>query len=148
MAIGKQTSAVDLLQAQKLRNLHMQHLCHLYATYPNLIIVTPTTANAGWRLDPRDLAYGCSDANMAIRNMEYVWLANFAGCPAITVPAGYVETNEGRGQVPIGLMGMNEWGMEDKLMAFGYDAEEWLHTRSEGGRPRPANFVDVLAAQS
>ena len=77
--------------------------------------------------------------------MEYAWLANFAGCPAISVPAGYVDPVEGDGKVPIGLMGMSEWCCEDELIAFGYDAEKWLHEGLDGGRPRPQNFSDVLA---
>jgi Asp-tRNA(Asn)/Glu-tRNA(Gln) amidotransferase A subunit family amidase len=84
---------------------------------------------------------------MAIRNMEYVWLANFTGCPAISVPVGYANASGGGGRVPIGLMGMNDWGKEDELMAFGYDVEKWLHDECEGGRQRPENFVDIFAMQ-
>ena len=109
-----------------------------------MIIITPTTPNAGWHINPGDLKYGVSDGNMQIRNMEYAWLANFVGCPAISVPVGYVDPVEGNGKVPIGLMGMSEWGGEDDLIAFGYDAEMWLHEGHEGGRVRPANFVDVI----
>ena len=81
---------------------------------------------------------------MQIRNMEYAYLANFSGCPAISVPAGYVDPIEGTGKVPIGLMGMGEWCSEDDLLAFGYDAENWLNEGLEGGRQKPQTFVDVL----
>lgn len=144
ICVGKKTSGVDLLQAQKLRNLLMQHLAHLYEQHPGMIIVTPTTPNAGWHINPGDLKYGCSDGNMSIRNMEYVWMANFTGCPAISVPVGYVDPVEGIGEVAVGLMGMSEWCSEDDLLAFGYDAEKWLHDGLEGGRILPENFVKPL----
>lgn len=143
ISVGSKTPAVDFLQAQKVRSLLMQHLAYLYEQNPGMIIVTPTTPNAGWHINPGDLKYGCSNGNMSIRNMEYAWLANFGGCPAISVPVGYVDPLEGEGKIPIGLMGMNEWCGEDELIAFGYEAESYLHDRCEGGRLRPEGWVDV-----
>jgi Asp-tRNA(Asn)/Glu-tRNA(Gln) amidotransferase A subunit family amidase len=122
----------------------MSHLSHLFAQHPNLIIVTPTTPNAGWRINEADLMYGCSDGNMSIRNMLYVWLANFTGCPAISMPVGWLEAEEGEGKVPVGLMGMGEWGDEEGLMGFGYEVERWVHEGLEGGRVKPGNWTDVL----
>ncbi len=116
----------------------MQHLIHLFATYPGMIVVTPTTPNAGWKVQEADLRYGCSDGNMSIRNMEYVWLANFTGAPAISVPVGNAD-----GGVPVGLMGMSEWGDEEGLIGFGYEVERYLH-QTDGGRARPGNFVDAI----
>jgi Asp-tRNA(Asn)/Glu-tRNA(Gln) amidotransferase A subunit family amidase len=145
VSCGKQTPAPDFLQAQKLRSLLMQHLSHLYNEHSGLIIVTPTTPNAGWPINESDLKYGCSDGNMSIRNMEYVWLANFAGCPAITAPVDYVDPAQGEGKVPIGLMGMGEWCSEDELMAFGYDLERWLQDGLADGRSKPSNWTDVMA---
>jgi Asp-tRNA(Asn)/Glu-tRNA(Gln) amidotransferase A subunit family amidase len=42
--------------------------------------------------------------------MEYVWLANFCGNPAISVPVGYVDPvkTAGEGEIPIGLMAMGD----------------------------------------
>lgn len=132
------------MQAQKLRNLLMQHLSYLYEQHPGMIIITPTTPAAGWHINPADLKYGCTDANKQLESMTYVWLANFTGCPAINVPAGYVDPVEGTGKVPVGLMGMGEWCSEDELLAFGYDAEKYLQEGLEGGRIRPETFVDVI----
>ncbi|KAL8824051.1 MAG: hypothetical protein Q9170_008267, partial [Blastenia crenularia] len=49
-SVGARTPALDLLLAQKLRNLLMQHLAYLFQKYPGMLIVTPTTPNAGWRI--------------------------------------------------------------------------------------------------
>lgn len=146
LSVASQTGSLDFLQAQKLRNLLMQHLAHLYTLHPGLIIVTPTTPNAGWPFQPQDLTYGVSDGNMQIRNMEYAWLANFCGCPALSAPVGFLEPREGygKGVVPVGLMGMGEWGCEDGLVGLGYDLEEWLQGNLRGGRARARGWEDVF----
>ncbi|KAK7541214.1 amidase signature domain-containing protein [Phyllosticta citribraziliensis] len=147
LSVGAHASGIDFLAAQKLRNLLMQHLAHLYRAHPGLLVVTPTTPNAGWHISggAADLAYGVSDGNRSIRSMEYVWLANFTGCPAIQAPVGYADPAEGDGPVPVGLMAMGEWGDEETCIAFGYDVEAWLNGGLKGGRRRPDKWVDVLA---
>ncbi|SMQ45552.1 unnamed protein product [Zymoseptoria tritici ST99CH_3D7] len=145
-SVGRRTTAIDFLQAQRVRQIIMQHLSYLFTTHPSLIIITPTTPNAGWPIGVNDLAYGASNANMSVRSMEYVWMANFSGCPALTAPVGFVEAKQGKGKVPIGLMGMGEWRSEDELIAFGYDCESFVKEGLEGGRVRPENWMDVLEA--
>lgn len=119
-----QIKAQDMVAAQRLRSLLMTHLAHLFQTYPGLIIVTPTTPLPGWKIErDADLSHGLSDGKASVRNMEYVWLANFVGCPAISCPAGYVQDVS---QMPVGIMGMNEWGSEEDLIAFARDGEAIL----------------------
>lgn len=145
LSVADQTPARDYLLAQQMRNLLMQHLAFLFKKHPRLIIVTPTTPMSGWPIShERDLAHGITDGNAAIRNMEYVWLANFTGCPAISCPVGYVNPIKGEGRVPVGLMGMGEWGSEDVLIDWGREAEGWLNGIYEGGRQRPGNWVDIV----
>ena len=156
-ALGSRASAIDFLKAQQLRQVLMKHLAHLYSKHPGLIIVTPTTPCAGWAIkDQAHLKRGVTDGDMSMRSMEYVWLANFAGCPAISFPAGYAEPKIGKGtkprpgdgRVPVGFMGMGEWGSEEALIEFGYDGEKWLHESYAGGRLRPGNWVDVLGVDA
>ncbi|KAJ9656031.1 hypothetical protein H2201_008674 [Coniosporium apollinis] len=146
ISVGSKCPSIDFLQAQKLRNLLMEHLAYLFKRYPGLVIVTPTTPGAGWHIQggQGDLKYGVSDGNMSIRSMEYVWMANFCGVPALTCPVGCVEPVEGEGGIPVGLMGMGEWGSEDALIEWGYDGEAWLNEGLPGGRKRPESWVDVL----
>lgn len=116
-----QITAQDLLAAQRLRNLLMTHVAYLYKTHPGLMILSPTTPLPGWHIDggEADLARGLSDGKTSVRNMEYVWLANFIGCPSINCPAGY----DRRSGVPIGLMAMSDWGTEEDLIDFARDGE-------------------------
>ncbi|KAJ5682744.1 hypothetical protein N7462_005909 [Penicillium macrosclerotiorum] len=115
-----QINAQDFLASQRLRNLLMQHLAHLFETYPGLIIFSPTTPLPGWHISGEgDLSRGLSDGATSVRNMEYVWLANFTGCPSISCPAGYAKDSG----VPIGVMAMGEWGTEEDLIDFARDGE-------------------------
>ncbi|KAL1963625.1 hypothetical protein VTN77DRAFT_7946 [Rasamsonia byssochlamydoides] len=118
---GSKATSQDYVAAQKLRQLLMSHLAHLFTRHPGLIILTPTTPIPGWKIagGEKDLTHGVSDGKASTRNMEYVWLANFTGCPAISCPVGYVrDTN-----MPVGIMGMSEWGSEEALIAFARDGE-------------------------
>lgn len=119
-----QIQAQDFLAAQRLRNLLMTHLAHLFHLHPGLLIFTPTTPIPGWRIEsPAELSRGLSDGKSSVRNMEYVWLANFTGCPAINCPAGFTTDSRNGGKVPVGVMAMGEWGAEEDLIAFARDGE-------------------------
>ena len=146
LSLGRQTPAADFLLAQKMRNLLMEHLAFLFRTNPGMMIVTPTTPNAGWHIagGAADLKYGISDANMSLRNMEYIWLANFTGCPAISVPVGMAEPKAGTGKIPIGLMAMAEWGAEEDLLHWGKVGEQWAFKSGGQAICKPGNSLDVL----
>lgn len=152
LALGRTTPSTDYLLAQKLRGLLMSHMAHLWRQYPGMIIVTPTSGCAGWKIKTKsELTHGLSDGDQTMKSMLYVWLANFCGLPAITVPAGYVVP-EGKpdagnvadakteGRVPVGLMGNGEWTHEENLLHFGADAEAAGAER----RVRPPIWVDVV----
>jgi hypothetical protein len=145
MAVASNVSANDFLSAQKVRQIIMQHLAHLFDVHGHdMIIVTPTTPQAGWTIKKGELKKGMTDGDATIRNMQYVWLANFAGCPAISCPVAYVKPKVGEGNVPVGLMGMGIWGGEEGLIEFGYECEKYLHEVLEGGRLKPRTWVDVI----
>nr|KMM72600.1 glutamyl-tRNA(Gln) amidotransferase subunit A [Coccidioides posadasii RMSCC 3488] len=123
---NSQVSARDFFAAQKLRSLLMSHLAFLFKKYPGMVIATPTLPIAGWQISPggADLTHGVSDVNTSLRTMEYVYLANFSGCPAISCPMGYAEDSK----LPVGIMGMSEWGSEWALIEWGRDGEGMLDT--------------------
>ncbi|KAI8634264.1 amidase signature enzyme [Xylariaceae sp. FL1651] len=144
LSVGACTLATDMLKYSQMRALLMEHLAFLFKKHPGLLIVTPTTPEAGWKVHPGDEAYGFSDGNLTVRIMMYIWLANSTGCPAVSAPVGYAEPEQGEGKLPIGLMAMGEWGAEEQLLAWAAEAEGYLNGALEGGRVRPKDWADVV----
>lgn len=145
LSVGGCTAATDMIKYSQLRALLMEHLSFLFKTHPGLLIVTPTTPEAGWKVSAGDEAYGFSDGNTTVRMMMYVWLANSTGCPAVSAPVGYdAAPEQGEGMLPIGLMAVGEWGAEEQLLAWAADAERYLNHGLEGGRVRPAEWANVV----
>ena len=136
-----QITAQDLLAAQRLRNLLMMHLAHLFQAHPGLLILSPSTPIPGWHIDggEADLSRGLSDGKASVRNMEYVWLANFTGCPSISCPAGYAQDSG----APIGIMAMSEWGTEEDLIEFARDGEAILDLPTNKPPSEIENVGDV-----
>ncbi|KAL5611737.1 uncharacterized protein BROUX77_001893 [Berkeleyomyces rouxiae] len=144
LGVGSCTPGLDYIKYNQLRTVLMEHMAYIFKTYPGILILSPTSAQSGWARDPGDDAYGVNDANISLRNMIYVFLANMTGCPALTAPIGFVEPKQGEGQLPIGMMAMGEWGAEESLLAWASDTEKYLHEKYPGGRVKPAGWVDVL----
>ena len=132
---GSKSTGTDYIAAQKLRSLLMSHLSHLFTTHPGLLIMTPTAPIPGCEIKggDKDLSHGIMDAGTSTRSMEYVWLANFTGCPAISFPAGYDDDDDNGSGIPIGMMAMSEWGGEESLLAFVKDTTD-TGALGSGGR--------------
>ncbi|KAK3299953.1 amidase signature domain-containing protein [Chaetomium fimeti] len=141
---GVQTPAIDYIRYGQIRTVIMRHLAFLFARHPGMLLLTPATPAAGWPIAPGDQAHGCVDANKLIRNMTFVWLANMSGCPAVSLPAGYVDPDQGEGVLPVGLMALAEWGMEEQLLAFAREREAYLNDVYPGGRRRPEKWLDMI----
>ncbi|RMD42565.1 hypothetical protein DV735_g2549, partial [Chaetothyriales sp. CBS 134920] len=138
---GGHASAQHFLFSQRLRALLMEHLAWLWDKYPGMLILTPTTPCAGWKIgSPADLkAPGVSDSDMSLKSMEYVYLANFVGAPAISLPMGYAE-----GGIPVGLMAMGEWGSEEQLLAFGREGENLVGSDGIRKPQGEGSWINVL----
>lgn len=146
---GRHASAQDFLAAQKLRNLMMRHLAWLWQRYPGMVVVSPTIPTVGSPIkDPRDVKrsssrdgwgnWGVSDGDASLRSMEYVFLANWTGCPAVSAPVGYVGEEEDEEKkkgppIPAGIMGMGEWGSEEALMDWAEEGMGFLEAQGGGG---------------
>lgn len=138
LSIGLQTSALDFALANKMRNLLMSHFAALWQKYPGMIIVTPTSPVPSIEILEEHLAVGVSDMNTSLKTIRHVFLANFIGTPSLTVGVGYAKENG----IPIGLMGLAEWGKEEDLFGWGKDVDEGLTSSSR--RRRGEIWVDVL----
>jgi Asp-tRNA(Asn)/Glu-tRNA(Gln) amidotransferase A subunit family amidase len=144
-ALGRTTPSNDYLLAQKLRRLLMQHLSYLFKQHPGMIIVTPTAACEGWRIKnfKQEERYGISDGDTTLETMAYVWMANFCGLPSLACPIGFgADPSTGEENVPIGMMGMAEWGAEEELLQWGLDAEAL--SGDESVNRKPPIWVDVV----
>jgi Asp-tRNA(Asn)/Glu-tRNA(Gln) amidotransferase A subunit family amidase len=117
-----------------------------------MIVITPTTSCAGWPIrSEKELRYGISDGDQTLKTMEYIWMANFTGLPALTVPAGFSdyktsksiagETSRVEKNVPVGLMGIAEWGGETQLLQRGLEVEALDVARYH----LPPRWVDTIA---
>lgn len=147
LAVGSQTPAHEYLAYAQVRAALMRHLAHLFERYPGLVLLSPTAPVAGWPVTPGDNACGFSDGNLSMYNMTYVWVANTSGCPAVTAPAGYdARPDRGEGVLPVGVMGMAEWGAEEACLQFAAVVEAYVRDVYPGGRRRPAEWADVLGA--
>ena len=133
-SVARQTPARDFVLAQRLRSLLMSHFASLWEKYPGMVVVSPVTPMVGVRKE-KGCEGGVSDSDRSLSSMLYVFVANFCGCPAGTGTVGYDEESG----MPVGLMGMAEWGEEERVL-------EWLG-EWEGrweGRRRGEGWVDVL----
>lgn len=144
LSVGTRTPAADFIKYNSVRELVMRHLAFLFQKHPGLLIMTPTTPMPGWPIVPGDEVHGMSDTNKTVRNMLYIFLANMTGTPALSAPVGYLDPEQGEGQIPVGLMATGEWGSEEQLLAWAGEAEEYLYETHDGGRHRPKEWLDVL----
>ena len=137
LSVASRTPALDFNYANKIRNMFMSHFASIWENNPGMILVTPTSPMPGVKIHDSHLSVGVSDTNMSVQSMRYVFLANFIGTPSLTVPVGYLDNN-----IPVGLMGLAEWGREEDLFGWGKDVTDGL-TKSTG-RKRGEVWVDVL----
>lgn len=147
-SVGSQTTAGDYMKFAQVRSVIMRHLAFLFSEEKygrELLIVTPTIPEAGYAKTEGDETYGFTDGNRCLRSMLFVWLANMSGCPAVTVPVGYVEPDKGKGtgRLPVGMMAMGAWGEEERCLAWASEGERFLR-EDGGGRVRPDGWVDVI----
>lgn len=141
---GIHGTAQDFISCNRLRERAMRHLAWLWEQYPGMLLLTPTTPCAGWKIakssDITD-GYGISNSDMTLRTMEYTCFGNWVGTPAITCPVGYSKD-----KIPVGIMALGEWGSEDQLIRFGKVHEGFL---GPSGVRRPTQegcWVDVLGS--
>lgn len=157
--VCSQCPAFEWMNAQRVRNMMMQHIAALFRSHVNdgetaskLIIVTPTSGALGWPMRPTDVVAGLSNVDMTLKVFRFAWLANSTGLPSISAPVGYAPVDAVKGVrattaigvenvAPIGIMGTAEWGNEHATLEFGNAVREVM---KQEARPRPKLWVDVF----
>jgi|SRR4051794_7083301 len=115
--------------SQQIRTRIMRNLANLFNNQVDLIL-TPTAAVTAPKIYPRALTHGELDLTVISDSLRFIQLANFAGVPAVSVPAGYDDNN-----LPIGLQFIAKWYDEATLLRIAKTSEEILGNK----RKRPSD---------
>lgn len=134
VALGKTLTANEVLAGERVRTFAMEQLKNLFQNKQLDAIVTPSLGTKVPNIKPSVLPSGESNNSLVSRVMKYVFLANFLGMPALTVPIG--KDSNG---LPLGLQLMGDNWSEHKVLRIA-NALDYKMV------PPPAEFyVDPLA---
>lgn len=111
-------SSAQYVHSQRIRTHMMKIMEEIFKTVD--VIVTPTIPITAPTIYKDALAYGESDTTVISELMRYMFLANFTGIPAISIPIGLTE----KGKLPVGLQLMAPWWMEETLFKFSFVTEK------------------------
>ncbi len=131
MALLREVTARDLIQAQRVRTRMMANLRRSLEEVD--VILTPTTGIPAPAIPQAALARGESDLTTLTEIMRFVTPANLAGNPAISFPTGYNEAG-----LPIGMQAMGRHWEEPVLLRLALAAEQVVE------RQPPQVHYDVL----
>ncbi|KAJ3356435.1 hypothetical protein HDU83_001226 [Entophlyctis luteolus] len=107
-----QCNVTDYIHAQKVRTYAINVLSDLFSIQRIDFILTPTTAITAPKL-PENTSHGWSNMLVLSDVMRYAFLANLAGIPAVSCPAG-VDAD----RLPVGIQFMGEWWSEGRLLGM------------------------------
>ncbi len=131
LALGRRLTAIDFVNAQRLRNRIRTGVDRVLEHVD--LIVTPTTGITAPQHQPDALPRGESDLSKTFSLMRFVQLANLTGYPAISIPTGY----DSKG-LPVGLQAMGRAWDENLLLRLAMVAE------TEVERTEPAWHASAL----
>eukprot|EP00762_Andalucia_godoyi_P002618 ANDGO_03409.mRNA.1 Fatty acid amide hydrolase len=134
--VTKNWSSMDFMKAQRIRHDLMFVLGEMFRDQCD-VIITPMTAIPPSKIVESALPHGELAASMQARVMQYAFLANLTGVPAISVPIGYVASATGE-NLPIGLQIMSAHWREDLLFRCAFAVEEIVE------RKDPPNVAHIL----
>ncbi len=132
LTIARSASAIDYLQAQRVRTRAIAAFAELFASVD--VVVSPATAILAPPITPDSLAQGVADLGTVTELMRFAVPGNMTGLPAITFPVGY-----SRSGLPIAMQMMGRPWEEGVLLRVASVAEELLK------RNLPGDYVDLLA---
>mmetsp|Transcript_15651 Transcript_15651/g.28689 ORF Transcript_15651/g.28689 Transcript_15651/m.28689 type:complete len:618 (+) Transcript_15651:62-1915(+) len=130
LALGKALSAQEVLASERVRTLAIRYLRTMFREKNLDAYVTPTLGIKVPLIHPNSFDTGESNNPTVYQTMKYIFLANLAGRPGLTVPISY-ENETG---LPIGLHLMGDSWTEHKLLRIGNALE---HHHMAGDRRTP-----------
>jgi len=145
LGIGQSVSAVEILAADKVRAWSMKYVRDLYQAHNLTIIATPTMSILAPELRVRAKHNGESDTGLTVEVMKYIFLANFLGMPAYTLPVGFAPHEKTSAMLPIGFHMLGKHWHEHDLLRLA-NAFELGFSKAQV-RYRPKYFVDALAGE-
>ena len=117
LAIGEALTAMDYLQAQRMRTRAMNNFNKVFSEVD--VILTPATAKTSQQFLPGGLNGGWTDLSLDTEMMRFIIPGNLLGLPAISFPSGY----DARG-LPIGMQAIGRHWEENMLLRVAYNAEQ------------------------
>lgn len=121
LCVSKPLTASDYMQASCLRTLAIQSMKEAFSSVD--LIITPATATTAPRINTPDGKEEI-DVRMEALLMRYVFVGNFVGIPALTMPCGY--TPEG---LPIGVQLLGRWWEEHVVLKAAFALESRITKR-------------------
>ena len=133
LAFGYKFSATEYINAQKQRTRSLIILEKIFEKVD--VIITPLTACVAPLIPPGAEKYGYGDAKLMGHLMRFVYLANLAGIPGVTVPVGM--NSEG---LPIGLQLIGNGNCDGHLLRVAYSLEKQVLSKMT----KPKIYFDIL----
>jgi Asp-tRNA(Asn)/Glu-tRNA(Gln) amidotransferase A subunit family amidase len=117
LALARQFTARDYIQAQRVRTRMMAHFDGVLEQVD--AIVTPTTGLPAPAIPSAALPDGDSDLTTLTEIMRFATPANLTGLPAISFPAGYNDAG-----LPLGMQAIGRAWQEHTLLRLALAAEQ------------------------
>ncbi len=117
LALAREFTARDYLQAQRVRTRMLRHFDRVFGQVD--LVVTPATGLPAPAIPATALPAGDSDLSMLTEIMRFVTPANMTGHPAISFPAGYTASG-----LPIGMQAIGRPWREDTLLRLALASEQ------------------------
>jgi len=141
VGLGRTMSALEVLAAERLRRYAFDYMHELFANNTLDAIVSPTLPMSAPVLSEAAQLDGESNTPLVVEMMKFIFLANFLGLPAITVPIGHDSSN----QMPVGLQFVGDHWEDTALLTIVRAVEMDISaTAAPGVLHKPEDFVDFL----
>jgi aspartyl-tRNA(Asn)/glutamyl-tRNA(Gln) amidotransferase subunit A len=116
---GRLVSAVDYVDAQRLRRIHVREFSKLWTQVD--CIFTPSTPTAAPSIGQTTMQVGSTTEDVRLATTRFMRAINVLGIPALAMPCGFTATG-----LPVGLQLLAAPRQEDTLLRIGAALEDAL----------------------